>query len=97
MTTVFLPPSLPYSRHLSVNVTSNTSWTAESSASWLNITSGTPGNLNGQVKFDISENNSTVKREATITVKTGDPSVKAELNGIKNNTVRRFVYLECFT
>lgn len=50
----------------SFSVTSNSSWTAESSASWCTITSSGTGN--GTINADYTENTSTDSRVASITV-----------------------------
>ena len=59
-----------------VDVTSNTTWNAVSSdPSWLYITSGAPGNLNGGFYLRCEANTSTALRTATVTVSTTDGTV----------------------
>jgi alpha-tubulin suppressor-like RCC1 family protein len=49
-------------------VTSNTSWTATKSASWVTITGGASGSGNGIVTYSVAENLNTTSRKSTITV-----------------------------
>lgn len=53
---------------VAVTTQAGCSWTATSSASWLTITSGSPGSGNGTVGFSVGTNSSTSQRQATITV-----------------------------
>ena len=46
-------------------------WAATASASWITITSGSSGRGNGKVKYALSENTGTSKREGTIKVRCG--------------------------
>ncbi len=64
------PSSLSYTaagESKTVNVTSNTSWTATSSASWLTV-SPASGSNNGAITAVAAANTSTSQRTATITV-----------------------------
>ena len=54
----------------SVSVTSNSSWTASSNATWCTV-SPTSGSNNGTIKVTTTTNNSGANRSATITVKWG--------------------------
>lgn len=53
-----------------VNVSSNTSWTATSNQSWLQLTTPS-GTGNGQVNGSIQSNASTIARQAVITITAG--------------------------
>jgi len=55
----------------SFSVACDGSWTATSSVSWITITSGSSGSGNGMVKYKLSENTGTAKREGAIKVKCG--------------------------
>ena len=55
---------------LGLAVTANVSWRAESSASWLTVTTG-GGTWNGNVVYDVAENTATNARTGTITVSGG--------------------------
>jgi len=55
----------------SFSVACNGSWTATASASWITITTGASGSGNGTIKYKLSENTGTSKREGTIKVKCG--------------------------
>ena len=64
------PTSLSYTANgesKTINVTSNTSWTATSSASWLTV-SPASGSNNGTITAVAATNTSTQQRTATITV-----------------------------
>jgi len=52
----------------SVTVTSDSSWTAASDASWITINSGSSGSGNGTVNYTVSANSSTSQRTGTITI-----------------------------
>ena len=60
----------------SLNVTSNTAWTATSSASWAKINAAS-GNGNAQVTVTAEENTAITQRSATITIKTADGKASA--------------------
>jgi len=62
-----------------VSVTSNTSWTAESNAAWIIITSDSSGSGDAIVYFNVSENTTTATREGEITVTTTDGTKEATL------------------
>jgi hypothetical protein len=57
----------------SFNLTTNSgcAWTAQSSASWISIISGSNGTGNGTVSYSVAENTSTDSRTGTITVASG--------------------------
>jgi hypothetical protein len=52
----------------SVTVTSDSSWTAASDASWITINSGSSGSGDGTVNYTVSANSSTSQRTGTITI-----------------------------
>ena len=60
----------------SLNVTSNTAWTATSSASWAKINAAS-GNGNAQVTVTAEENTAITQRSATVTIKTADGKASA--------------------
>jgi hypothetical protein len=53
---------------VSVIAPSGCAWTATSSASWLNVTSGSTGSGPGEVRFAASPNTSSAPRSATLTI-----------------------------
>ena len=55
----------------SFSIACSDSWTATASASWIKITSGASGSGNGTVKYSLSENTGTSKRDGKITIKSG--------------------------
>ena len=60
----------------SLDVTSNTAWTAASGASWAKINAAS-GNGNAQVTVTAEENTTITQRSATITIKTADGKATA--------------------
>jgi len=54
---------------IALNVTSNVPWTANSSASWLTITSGNSSSGNATMKYGVTANPTVANRTANITVK----------------------------
>ena len=60
----------------SLDITSNTAWTATSSASWVKINAAS-GNGNAQVTVTAEENTTITQRSATITIKTADGKASA--------------------
>ena len=61
-----------------ISVTSNTDWTATSSASWAKINAAN-GNGNTQVTVTADENTTITQRNATITIKTADGKATANV------------------
>ena len=51
-----------------LSATTGCSWTAGSNASWLTITSGSPGSGNGTVNYTVAGNTTSSSRTATLTV-----------------------------
>ena len=60
----------------SLDITSNTAWTATSSASWAKINAAS-GNGNAQVTVTAEENTAITQRSATVTIKTADGKATA--------------------
>ena len=60
----------------SLDVTSNTAWTAASSASWAKLNK-TNGSGNAQIAVTAEENTAITQRSATITIKTADGKASA--------------------
>ena len=60
----------------SLDITSNTAWTATSSASWVKINAAS-GNGNAQVTVTAEENTTITQRSATVTIKTADGKATA--------------------
>ena len=60
----------------SLDITSNTAWTATSSASWAKINAAS-GNGNAQVTVTAEENTTITQRSATVTIKTADGKATA--------------------
>jgi len=60
----------------SLDVTSNTAWTAASSASWAKLNK-TNGSGNAQIAVTAEENTAITQRSATITIKTADGKATA--------------------
>ena len=60
----------------SLDVTSNTAWTAASDASWAKLNK-TNGNGNAQIAVTAEENTAITQRSATITIKTADGKASA--------------------
>ena len=60
----------------SLDVTSNTAWTAASNASWAKINAAS-GNGNAQIAVTAEENTAITQRSATITIKTADGKASA--------------------
>ena len=60
----------------SLDVTSNTAWTAASGASWAKINAAN-GNGNAQIAVTAEENTAITQRSATITIKTADGKATA--------------------
>ena len=60
----------------SLDVTSNTAWTAASGASWAKLNK-TNGSGNAQIAVTAEENTATTQRSATITIKTADGKASA--------------------
>ena len=65
------------------DVSSNTTWTASSDASWVKL-SATSGNGNAQVTVSADENTATKQRIAAITLKTKDGKVTATIKISQN-------------
>jgi hypothetical protein len=53
---------------LTVNASRSCAWTAVSNASWITITAGANGALNGKVNYSFTANSGTAPRSGTITV-----------------------------
>ena len=60
----------------SLDITSNTAWTATSSASWAKINAAS-GNGNAQVTVTAEENTTITQRSATVSIKTADGKASA--------------------
>ena len=60
----------------SLNVTSNTAWTAASGASWTKLNK-TNGSGNAQIAVTAEENTAITQRSATVTIKTADGKATA--------------------
>ena len=54
--------------NLTVSTARNCTWTAVSNASWITITAGANGALNGKVNYSFTANSNSVPRTGTITV-----------------------------
>lgn len=70
---VSIAPNASYTAdnfHVTLNVTSNSSWTVSSSQSWISL-SRTQGNGNGNVMLTASQNTQTIARTARITISNG--------------------------
>ena len=63
----------------SLDVTSNTAWTAASGASWAKLNK-TNGSGNAQIAVTAEENTAITQRSATITIKTADGKASATVN-----------------
>ena len=51
-----------------VTAAAGCTWTASSSASWLTVTGGSPGNGNGTVSYNVAPNGSASSRTGTLTI-----------------------------
>ena len=60
----------------SLDITSNTAWTAASGASWAKINAAS-GNGNAQIAVTAEENTTITQRSATVTIKTADGKATA--------------------
>lgn len=61
-----------------VNITSNTSWTASSNQAWVTV-SPKAGTENDELTIKVSANTSTSPRNATVTISSGDTSKTIEI------------------
>lgn len=59
---------------INLSTASYCSWTATSSAAWLQITSGASGTGNGTINYSVEANGTGSSRNATITVQSGSSS-----------------------
>lgn len=64
---------------LTATVTSNTSWTATSSQTWLTITNGASGSGNDTITYSITDNNTLNTRSANIMVRNISGSVSSTM------------------